>query len=53
LEQGALQTQYNRNQRRQLLVEIEALIPALAALEGSAGLREAAHAIRDVGAWFP
>jgi hypothetical protein len=41
------------NERRQLLAEIEALIPILAALGGQAGLREAARAIRDVGAWFP
>jgi hypothetical protein len=41
------------NQRRQLLAEIQALAPALAALGGPAGLREAADAVRDVGAWFP
>jgi hypothetical protein len=41
------------NERRRLLAEIEALIPVLAALGGPAGLREAARAIRDVGAWFP
>jgi hypothetical protein len=41
------------NERRQLLAEIEALIPVLAALGGPAGLGEATRAIRDVGAWFP
>jgi hypothetical protein len=40
-------------QRRWLLAEIQALVPALAALGGPAGLREAAHAIRDVGMWLP
>jgi len=41
------------NERRQLLAEIQALAPVLVALGGPAGLREAADAIRDIGAWFP
>jgi hypothetical protein len=41
------------SERRQLLAEIEALIPALAAVGGQPGLGESADAIREVGAWFP